>query len=297
MTFSNYAERDEVITRHTYATVRRRDGLPHDLFQNYWRDVHAPLCSRLPGLSYYAQQHFSRDHQAHLWPLADGVRPITAVLDGVAEIGFADDAGQQAFGAAGPILYGDEFNLFSEAVAYSMPNGFKTFVDRQENGAWNGADPLHRVHVLMSRKPGEDTTDWLIETAGDLAFRPAVQKLKLLLPEPYDNAHPAPPSPNVGHHVDDDRLNLAILEIAFESNRVSREFFGTPEFQKMLADQAKHIDAIGAYLVTGVYVFVRDGKPTLAGLRGSRPAQLIEQVGAANQAAAEVSNKFVRTDL
>jgi hypothetical protein len=51
-------------------------------------------------------------------------------------------------------------------------------------------------------------------------------------------------------------------------------------------------EAIGAYLVTAFYTFVRDGKPTIAGIRGSRQAELIEQIGAANQTSPEISEKF-----
>jgi hypothetical protein len=34
---------------------------------------------------------------------------------------------------------------------------------------------------------------------------------------------------------------------------------------EVLGGQAEHIDALGAYLVTGFYTFVRDGRPTTAG--------------------------------
>jgi hypothetical protein len=50
----------------TYTTVRRLEGLPHDVFAAYWRDVHGPLCARLPGLGDYVQHHFSRDGSANL---------------------------------------------------------------------------------------------------------------------------------------------------------------------------------------------------------------------------------------
>ena len=46
------------------------------------------------------------------------------------------------------------------------------------------------------------------------------------------------------------------------------------------------------YLVTGFYTFVRDGAPTGAGLRGSRSAELIEGIGAANQLAADITGRF-----
>jgi len=148
------------------------------------------------------------------------------------------------------------------------------------------------VHVYLNRKPGGQPSVWLAETSAELARFEAVQKWKLHLPEPYSNDRPAPPSPNVEHLVGDDRLNLAIAEVAFVSARAAREFFATPAFHKVLAKQAQHIDALGAYLVKGFYTFVRDGRPTTAGLRGSRAAELIEVAGAANQLDQSVVSMF-----
>jgi hypothetical protein len=292
MSTTDYSARDKRVRRNVYASVRRRDGLPQHLFANYWRDVHATLCSRLPGLDFYVQQHFDRDHTANLWPVADGVRCISAILDGSAELGFASDEGQQSFGEASTILYADERNLFSEAVAYFLPTGSLTMVDREEDGIRNGPDRLHRVHVYMNRRSGTDADRWLEDMSANLAADPAVRKWKLHLPNPYDNANPAPPSPDVGHHIEDDRLNLAVAEVAFENARTAAAFFSSSSFQKELRHQSRHLDAIGAYLVTGFYTFVRDGNPTIAGLRGSRPAALIDAVGAANQLTPEILARF-----
>jgi hypothetical protein len=167
-------------------------------------------------------------------------------------------------------------------------------VDREEDGIRIGPDRYHRVHVYMNRKPGTDASVWLAETSAELAQFEAIQKWKLHLPEPYSNDRPAPPSPNVEHVVEEDRLNLAIAEVAFTSARAAREFFATPAFQKVLANQAQHIDALGAYLVSGFYTFVRDGRPTTAGLRGSRAAELIEAAGAANQLEQAVVSMFTQ---
>ena len=255
----DYSGRDENVRHNIYASVRKRDGLPHELFANYWRDVHATVCSRLPGLGYYVQQHFDRDHTANLFPMAEGVRRITAALDGSAELGFASSEDQARFGEASAILYADERNLFSEAIAYLLPTGSRTFVDRERDGARNGPDRLHRIHVYMNRKTGTDAAHWLEDISATLAADPAVAKWKLHLPLPYDNAHPAPPSPDVGHQAERDRLNLAIAEVAFENARVASEFFSGGNFQKIIREQPLHLDAIGAYLVTGFYTFVRDG--------------------------------------
>ena len=292
MSAQDYSQRDQNIRHNIYASVRKRDGLPRELFANYWRDVHATLCSRLPGLGFYVQQHFDRNHTANLFPVADGVRRIAAVLDGSAELGFARLEDQGQFGKASTILYADERNVFSEAIAYQLPTGSRTFVDREADGIRNGPDRLHRLHVYMNRKSGPDAAHWLEDVSAALAADAAVQKWKLHLPQPYDNEKPAPPSPGVDHHVENDRLHLAVLEIAFENARTANDFFGASGFQKLLSRQPQHLDAIGAYLVSGFYTFVRDGAPTAAGLRGSRSAELIDRVGAANQLEAAVADHF-----
>jgi hypothetical protein len=47
----------------------------------------------------------------------------------------------------------------------------------------------------MSRRPGKDSAQWLQDSSAELASLDAIQKWKLHLPEPHDNAHPAPPPP------------------------------------------------------------------------------------------------------
>jgi hypothetical protein len=292
MSTIDYSQRDESVRHGVYASVRKRDGLPYELFANYWRDVHSTLCSRLPGLGFYVQQHFDRNHTANLWPIADGVRRIAAILDGSAELGFASMEDQARFGEASTVLYADERNLFSEAIAYRLPTGSKTFVDREKDGIHNGPDHLHRIHVYMNRKSGTDAARWLEDASATLAADLAVQKWKVHLPEFYDNLNPAPPSPDVCHHIESERLRLAVAEVAFENARTANEFFAGGSFRKFVGQQPQYLDAIGAYLVTGFYTFVRDGMPTAAGLRGSRAAELIDSVGAANQLAPDIAEQF-----
>jgi hypothetical protein len=290
----DYSARDQAVKHNVYASVRRRDGVSQERFANYWRDVHSTLCSRLPGLGFYVQQHFDRDGGANLWPIADGVARIDAVLDGSAELGFANAQDQAIFAEAGTILYEDEHNLFGGAIAYVLPTGSTTFVDREEDGQRNGPDHLHRIHIYMSRRPGDDSAQWLRDSSAELASLDVIQKWKLHLPQPYDNAHPAPPSPGVDHTVGSDRVRLAVAEVAFENARVAQDFFAGAAFKKILSAQVKHLDAIGAYLVSGFYTFVRDGIATPAGIRGSRPAELIDMLGAVNQLTPAVRERFVQ---
>ena len=55
-----------------YTTVLKRPQVLHEVFASYWRDVHGPLCSRVPGLAWYVQYHLDREQDAHLWPAQEG---------------------------------------------------------------------------------------------------------------------------------------------------------------------------------------------------------------------------------
>ena len=49
---TDYADRDASIAINSYTTVLRRPRVPHEVFATYWRDVHGPLCARIPGLAW-----------------------------------------------------------------------------------------------------------------------------------------------------------------------------------------------------------------------------------------------------
>lgn len=292
VTGHDYGARDKRIACQTYSPVRRLEGVPHELFATYWRDVHGPLCSRLPGLGFYVQHHFSRTRSANLWPLAPGVKPMSLMLDGIVEIGFANTSEQARFIAASPILFGDELNLFGHDLAYNLPHGSKTYVDQQENGTPNGPDRLHRLHVHFNGGPGEVFRNWATSLAEHLAAAPTVRKLRLHLPDLYRNEDPQPPSPIVDHFASEERTSLAIIEIGFDTALSARAFFETATYQDTVAGQSQHVRNLGVFLVSGMYTYVRDGMITMAGLRGSRQAEIIEEIGAANQTSADVVRLF-----
>ena len=286
-----YAERDASIAINSYTTVLRRPSVPHEVFATYWRDVHGPLCSRIPGLGWYVQNHFDRAQDAHLWPMIDGIAPFDDyILDGGVEIGFASAADQDAFNDACPILFADEQNLFAATIAYALPKGSATLVDRVADPIPNEDDGLDRIHVHFGAGNGDpaEFATFMRGFAETLAGDPAVLKVRLHQPDRYDNANPAPPAPNVGHDVPPERAQVAILELAFETPMTRRQFFASALFQHTIEDQKAHIGHVAAFAVSGVYTYVRDKTLTTAGLRGSRPAQLIERLGAANQVADDV---------
>jgi hypothetical protein len=294
MTNQDYAARDESIRINSYTTVLRREGVPHEVFATYWRDVHGPLCSRIPGLGWYVQNHFSREQDAHLWPEVEGVTPLPGyVLDGGVEIGFANSADQAVFKDASPILFSDEQNMFAETIAYNLAQGSRTFVDRWADPVPNGNEGLDRIHLHFSPRHDDASafhTFLADELAAFLATSPEVLKLRLHLPESYDNAVPNPPAPNVAHVTSPERANLAIMEIAFASPLARRAFYASDAFQSTVAGQSRHIRHATAFAVSGIYTYVRDKALTTAGLRGSRAAQLIGLLGANNQVSADVQH-------
>ena len=292
----DHSDRDRVITANTYTTVLRRQGVAHETFAAYWRDVHGPLCSRIDGLGWYVQHHFAREHDAHLWPHIDGLDAVPGyVLDGAVEIGFLSAQDQERFGAASSLLFGDEQNVFDETIAYDLPTGSRTVVDRQPDATQNGPDPYDRLHVHLGRSGGAGSAfDEMITTlAGVCAADDGVVKVRVHQPSVYDNANPAPPAPQVRHTVPASRTQLAVLELAFTDPLARRRFFDSAAFRETVEAQQATAASVTAFAVTGVHTFVRDATLTAAGLRGSRVAELIAELAALNQTAPEVQALFV----
>ncbi|MET0257822.1 MAG: hypothetical protein ABW179_04510 [Methylobacterium sp.] len=291
-TAGDHAGRDAAIVINTYTTVLRRPKVPHELFATYWRDVHGPLCSRIPGLGWYVQNHFDREQDAHLWPVIAGIQPFPDYeLDGGVEIGFHSAEDQALFNEACPILFADEQNMFAATVAYALPNGSTTLIDRVAEPSPNGDDGLDRLHVHFGASHDDAARfgERMTALARSLAAEDAVLKVRLHLPEVYDNAEPAPPAPNVDHEVPPERRLVAVLELAFASPLERRTFFVSDPFEAAIAGLEDHVAFATAFAVSGIYTYVRDKTLTLAGLRGSRPAQLIERIGATNQVEEDVS--------
>lgn len=282
----------------SYTTVKRRERVPHEVFATYWRDVHGPLCSRLPGLGLYIQHHFSRNQDAHLWPLADGVSEIVDYeLDGGVEIGFLSADDQARFKAASPILFSDEQNMFAQTLAYDLPQGSVAVANRLNDETLNGPDDADRIHIHMSpRQTLQDLQAYVRDgLAQVLANDESIVKVRLHLCSPFENDGNHPPSPDVEHTATAPRVELVIMEVAFASPLARRRFFQSATFQNTLADQARYIAQLKAFAVQGVYTYVFEGQMTTAGLRGSRAAQLIEYLGAVNQLEPDVAALFRAT--
>jgi uncharacterized protein (TIGR02118 family) len=53
--------------------VTRRPDLPVEAFQRYWREVHGPIASTIPGLRRYVQSHALPESYARRPPPCDGI--------------------------------------------------------------------------------------------------------------------------------------------------------------------------------------------------------------------------------
>lgn len=196
-------------------------------------------------------------------------------------------------------LFSDEQNMFAATVAYALPQGSRTLLDRIADPSPNGNDALDRMHVHFGPggKDPEAFAVFMATFAETLAADPALLRVRLHLPEAYDNAAPAPPAPDVTHTVPPERERLAILDLTFATPLARRRFFASDKFVRTVDDQKQHIGYVTAFAVSGMYTYVRDKELTLAGLRGSRPAQLIEQLGTVNQTAEDVRHPMLTGTL
>ena len=93
------------------------------------------------------------------------------------------------------------------------------------------------------------------------------------------------------------RERIAVLDLTFATPLARRAFFRSDRFLATVAGQQAHVGHVAAFAVSGMYTYVRDGRLTLAGLRGSRAAQLITRLGAVNQTAADVRHLLLTGTL
>ena len=108
-----------------YVLLWKRKGISLAGFDDYWRDVHGPVCARLPGQFQYWQFHVAHN-EGGIFPAGSGVSYSTAdedQFDGIAELTFRSLADRQTWFDAAGILMDDEHNIFSKAIGYVTEPG------------------------------------------------------------------------------------------------------------------------------------------------------------------------------
>jgi hypothetical protein len=105
--------------------------------------------------------------------------------------------------------------------------------------------------------------------------------LRLHLFEQVDNSRPD--AAGVSHYEPLEKHYQAAFEIAFSNPLEMEKFFASNEYATAVKNQAKYVKQINPFPERSAYTFVYDGQMTLAGQRSSTVAELITQIGAANQ--------------
>ncbi len=85
---ADFAIRDQKGKTAFYVLLWKRKGIKLELFDDYWRDVHGPVCARLPGQYQYWQLHVAHN-EGGIWPTINGVAytcPEEDQFDGIAEL-------------------------------------------------------------------------------------------------------------------------------------------------------------------------------------------------------------------
>ncbi|MCL1470593.1 EthD domain-containing protein [Argonema antarcticum] len=284
----DYASRDEKGKVAFYVLLWKRKGITLELFDNYWKDVHGPVCARLPGQHQYWQFHLAHN-QGGIWPQSNSVNYITAEedqFDGIAELTFETEQDRQTWFKAAAILMDDEHNLFSKAIGYnSSPGNSKTYVDGIPTGDPNGEVGVLKFHVLV-RKADRATVEEF-QSYMKNSFAPAVVqnesvlKFRLHIFDEVDNSRPE--AAGVVHHEPPQKQYQAAFEIAFSNPLEMEKFFASKEYATAIKDQAEYVKDISPFPERTSHTFVYDSKITLAGQRSSRVAELILNIGATNQ--------------
>ncbi|WP_437303004.1 EthD domain-containing protein [Sorangium sp. So ce388] len=271
-----------------YVLLWRRRGISLAMFDDYWKNVHGPVCARLPGQEQYWQFHLDRG-EGGLLPDIPGVDldcPEGARFDGIAELSFATEEDRATWLKAAAILMDDEHNLFRKAIGYTTSAGnSRTFVDCIENGAPNGAVGVVKLHVMLRKAPQIDVPAFrafLTERlAPAVAGSERVLKLRLHLFDEVDSSRPD--APGVVHREAPEEQYQAAFEVAFATRLDMEAFFASDAFARVAAELGRHVSRMRPFLERTAHTFVHAGRMTTSGQRGSMVAELIEGIGAVNQ--------------
>ena len=291
--------REEVVF---YVPLWIRNGISLDQFDDYWRDVHGPVCARLPGQMEYWQYHLS-PYTGGIFPEIKNIKVNTDPEDqflGIAELTFSSVEERNEWFTASAILMDDEHNIFSKAIGYTTSLGnTRTVMSRLSEPYPNGSLSEIRYHVLIRKEDAvsvDDFRDYIKDTLiHAISKRQEVVQLRYHLFDAIDLSRPD--AQGVEHVEKDGKDYHAAFEISFANGLDRESFFASKELQSALSDGAFMIDMIKPCEERFTATFVRDHQMTLAGQRGSSVAQLVNDLGALNQIRDDILNLMLTNQL
>jgi hypothetical protein len=288
MRITDFSARDKGGSVVFYVLLWKRRGISLDLFDDYWRNVHGPVCARLPGQFQYWQLHVAHN-EGGVWPEIPGVRYDCSdenQFDGIAELSFRSAEDRNTWFQAAGILMDDEHNLFRKAIGYNTnPGNSRTYVDGIAAGDPNGPTGVTKLHAMVKKADTASVTEfrrYMTDTlAPALGQSSVVLKLRMHLFEEVDGSRPD--AAGVAHSEPAEENYQAALEIAFSDRLEMESFFASPAYGAGVEKQAKYVKQICVFPERSAYTFVYNGAMTLAGQRSSTVAALIADIGATNQ--------------
>ncbi|OUL27500.1 carboxymuconolactone decarboxylase, partial [Nostoc sp. T09] len=150
----DYSTRDQKGKVAFYLCLWKRKGISLELFNNYWKNVHGPVCARLPGQYQYWQFHLAQN-EAGIWPTTVGVDYTCTEEErfpAIAELTFESEAERDIWFKSAAILMDDERNIFSKAIGYITNSGnSKTYIDSIPSGDPNGKLGVVKFHVMVKK--------------------------------------------------------------------------------------------------------------------------------------------------
>ncbi len=285
-----------------YVPLWKRDGITLAQFDDYWRDVHGPVCARLPGQMEYWQFHLS-PYEGGLFPVVDGCPVNTLTEDqfmGVAELTFSSVEDRATWFQASTILMDDEHNIFSKAIGYTTsPGNTVTLIDNLSDPYPNGTIPELRYHIMVRKSDQASVEDFREYISGllmpSLSSLKEVSKLRYHLFDEIDLSRPD--AQGVEHVEKSGKDYHACFEIAFATALDRERVFSNSGFLAALGKGSDLIDMIKPSEERFTATFVADHKMTLAGERGSSVSQLITGLGALNQIRDDINNLMLFNKL
>ena len=271
-----------------YVLIKKKEEIERDLFTGYWKNVHGPVCARLPGLNSYFQFHLK--DCANAWLLKNTEKYDLSkedCFDGIAELAFLSEKDSLAWmNASGEVLQSDENNFASKAIIYVTKEGnSRTYIDRIKVTAPNRNLDITKLHILVRTSENitvEDFRQYMTDTfSSSLIKSDLVIKFRLHLFEEHDNSLES--SDGVSYYESPNKQYQAAFEIAFENYLDLKNFFVSQEYANAVKNEKDYIKEIAVFPEQNTYAFVRDSKVTLAGQRTSTAAEIITKLDATNQ--------------
>ncbi|WP_212004471.1 EthD domain-containing protein [Chitinophaga sp. HK235] len=287
---------DNRITTLSITPVIRRKGLSSQQFNDYWKDIHGPVCARLPYLGMYIQHHMQKANP-DLFPAITGIeREVDASndWDGFAEIGFFSNAALEQWLPHTTILFDDERNVFDTTVAYYCDNSSHTLKDRQQSLVTNYSDGRKFFYYFISPADNvslKEADDFFLKTfVKTFADSEQISRVRYHILAPHDNTTPNPPAPDVNHYLAPEKQHRYVLEICAGNVAAVKQLYHTAAFEQLTTRMAACFKAVHVFESAGRYTMAYDGQITNAGLRGATNDALIEAIGAINQTREDVRN-------